>query len=430
MKIWTRLSPPTTRSSDGRVGGAAPSPAGASHAGLPALRPPTAARPLARAGGAGGLPWPAGAEASQGGRGVFRGWPYTWLVLLPTLLTAIYFFAVAAPQYYSVSKFTVRGGASGVPTALGAALGAAGFKGASEEAASVRDYLLSHDAVRDLRARGVDLVGMFRRPEADPLFRLWHYPSPAAERLLSHYRGQVAAKIDTSSGIAELRVRTFRPEDSLELSRQLLALGEELVNRMNARTTEEALRVARAEVARAEGRAGEAQAALTAFRQREQVLDPQRAAGIGVETIGRLEGDAARVRSELQALQAFARPNNPQVQALQGRAAALEAQIAEERRRLAAAGTGVTEQIAAFERLRLEAEFAARQLVTATASMERAIADAERQQLFLVRVVEPNLAERSLYPKPVLFTVYVFAGLCLVYGLVWMLVAGVREHVA
>jgi len=43
-------------------------------------------------------------------------------------------------------------------------------------------------------------------------------------------------------------------------------------------------------------------------------------------------------------------------------------------------------------------------------------------------VVEPNLAERSLYPRPLLFTLYTFGGLTLVYGMVWLLVAGVREH--
>ncbi len=116
------------------------------------------------------------------------------------------------------------------------------------------------------------------------------------------------------------------------------------------------------------------------------------------------------------------------MQNLQSRIAALEAQIAEERRRLAGAGTGVTEQIAAFERLRLEAEFAVRSLGQAVAVMERAQQDAQRQQVFLVRVVEPNLAERSLYPKPALTTGYVLVALTLLYCLGWLVLAGVKEH--
>ena len=159
-------------------------------------------------------------------------------------------------------------------------------------------------------------------------------------------------------------------------------------------------------------------------------MDPSRSAALAVETIGRLDADLARARTELQQAQGFARPNSPQVVILRSRIEALETQAAEERRRLSAVGTGITEQVANFERLRLEADFAARALVVAGAALERASAEAQRQQLFLVRVVEPNLAERSLYPRPFLATGYVFAALSLVYGLFWLLIAGVREHAA
>jgi capsular polysaccharide transport system permease protein len=369
------------------------------------------------------------AETRSGGIfGPFKRFPFTFAVILPSILAGLYLFLVAAPQYYSETRFMLRGQQRGAASILGEALSSAGFKAPSEDSASVRDYLLSHDAVQTLQQR-MDLVSVFRRPEADPLFRLW-YPTPTTERLLDYYRGQVTARIESSTGITELRVRTFRPLDSLEMSRQLLQMSEELVNQMNRRITEETVRVSRLEVQRAEQRVAEATQAITAFRQREQALDPSRSAGIAVEAIGRLEAEGTRLRAELQQLQTFARPNNPQIQNLRNRIEGIDAQVAEERRRLATAGTGVTEQIAAFERLRLEAEFAGRQLTMATAGLERAMAEAQRQQLFLLRVVEPNLAERSLYPKPLAFTAYVFVALTLVYGLVALVIAGIKEHAA
>ena len=142
----------------------------------------------------------------------------------------------------------------------------------------------------------------------------------------------------------------------------------------------------------------------------------------------------ATTRSELQALSAFARPNNPQVMNLQSRIQALQTQIAEERRRSTTTATtgseGFTTQIAAFERLRMEAEFGGRALTSATANLERALGEAQRQQLYLQRVVEPNLAERHRYPKRLTSILYVFVGLSVLYGLVWLMVAGVREHAA
>ena len=184
-------------------------------------------------------------------------------------------------------------------------------------------------------------------------------------------------------------------------------------------------------MARAEQRVADATEAISQFRERERQLDPTRSAGIAVDTIGRLQGTLATTRSELQTLQGYARPNNPQIAVLQNRIQALEAQIEEERGRTSAGDNrGFTAQVAAYERLRLELEFAGRQLTTATASLESALNSTLRQQIFLQRVVEPNLAEYSLYPKRFLSLLYTFIGLSVVYGLGWLLIAGVKEHAA
>ena len=400
--------------------------------------PPVAPSPAARMPGRAlqaERPLLSGARLAPGGvstgPGGLRAWmnahPFTAWVLFPTLLAGIYFFVFAAPQYLSEARFTVR---SQMPRAqqnmLGEVLGTAGFIASPENIASVRDFLVSHDAVRGVR-REIDLVEVFRRPEADVLSRLW-WAAPTAERLRWFFRWQVTITIDASTGISDLRVWTFRPTDSEAVARRLLTLGEELVNDMNLNIREEALRAGRIELERAESRILQAQSAVTAFRQQERMVDPNQSATMAVSTIGQLDADAARLRSDLQALQSFARPNNPQIQNMLNRIQGLEAQAATERGRLAAAGTGITEQIATYTRLQGQMELAAQQLAAARITLDRANADAQRQQIFLLRVVEPNLAERSLFPLPYWTTLYVFLSLSLLYSLAWLLLAGMREH--
>jgi capsular polysaccharide transport system permease protein len=355
--------------------------------------------------------------------------PLILVVLLPTLLTGGFFFGYAAEQYESEARYLVRGrqngGGSG-GSLLGEVLSSAGFKAANEEALAVRDYLQSHDAVRDLR-RHIDLVSLWRRPEADLVTRLW-WEEPDTERLLRYYRGKVDVLHDTSTGLTTLRVRGFRPEDSKAVADQLLAASEALVNRFSERSTADTLRVAREEVALAERRVVAARDAVTAFRQREQAVDPTRSAAITLETIGQLEGTLTQTRAELQERQAFMRPDNPHIQNLRNRIAALTTQIAEERRRATVGDATVSQQMADYERLMLEREFADRQLASATASLETARADAQRQQLFLIRVVEPNLAERAEYPRAAYITASVFVSMLVLYGIGWLLVVGVREH--
>lgn len=352
--------------------------------------------------------------------------PFKLLVLLPTALVGLYFFGIAAPQYESEARFLIRGRQASPASGLGEALQGAGFRPANEDALGIRDYLQSHDAVAALRG-GVDLVGMFRREEADPLAKLW-WAEPSAERLLDHYRRKVEAEYDTTSGITALRARSFRPEDSLAITQELLRLSEAMVNRLNQRLQEDGLRVARDEVARAESRLTAAQMAMTEFRERERAVDPARSAAVALENLGRLEGALAQARAEMAEALRFARADNPRVVQIRNRVEGLSAQVAEERKHAAGAEAGNSQQLGEFERLSVERELARAQLASATASLERARADAQRQQIFLLRVVEPNMAEWARHPRSTLNTAYVFLCLSVAYGLAWLLVAGMREH--
>lgn len=446
MKIWTRLSPNTSNFKAG-AGVSRPAAAPLAASAAPdrmsgaggrekAFRGAPARTPTAR--GSSALPdrfsgRPLAPVGSMSGREGWRGWmaerPFTMWVILPSLIAALYLFFVAAPQYVSESRFTVRAQMPRMPAAGGVGadmLGAAGFLPSPDNIASVRDFLLSHDAVRKTRQK-TDLVEIFRRPEADPLFRLW-WPNPTAERLRWFYRWQVTVTVDPTTGISDLRVWTFRPSDSLALSNILLELSEELVNEMNNKIREEALRVARAELRRAEARLTDARVALTMFRQQEREVDPTATATAAVGTISSLQSDIARARSELQTLQGFARPGSPQIINLENRIRGMEAQVAAERSRIATASTGVTEQIETFARLNAEVALAQAQLEARVIVLDRANSEATRQSIFLSRVVDPNLAERSLFPLPYWASLYVFLSLSVLYGMAWLILTGMREH--
>jgi capsular polysaccharide transport system permease protein len=361
-----------------------------------------------------------------------KGW-FVLLVILPTLLVGGYYATYAADLYESEARILVRGrsggssgaAASGALAALtggGAGLG----RGGMDEARAVASFIDSVDAVAALR-QSLDLVAIWRRPEADLVSRL-RYEDPEAERLLRYYRRRVTAVYDLETNITTLRVQAYRAEDAKAIAEALLAQAEGLVNRFSARTSADALRVGREEVEIAERRVVAAREALNSFREREQALDPTRSAGAAVENVTRLEGLLAQTRAELQEKRAFMRPDNPQIQVLNNRITALVAQIAAERARSSRGEEALTQQLTGYERLLLEREFAEKALTSAIASLEGARADAQRQAVFLMRVVEPNLPERALFPRAIFNTLTVFGGLTILFGIGWLLVAGAREH--
>ncbi len=355
-----------------------------------------------------------------------KGW-YMLLVLLPTLLVGTYYATYAADLYQSESRILVRGrGAQGAAGAGGIVAAVTGGRGGMDEARAVAAYIDSLDALAGL-GRSLDLVAIWRRPEADLVSRLTS-EDPAAERLLRYYRRRVTVSYDVETNITTLRVLAYRPGDARDIAEALLVLSENLVNRFSARTAADTIRVAREEVEIAERRVTAAREALNNFREREQALDPTRSAGAAVENVSRLEALLAQTRAELQEKRAFMRPDNPQIQVLNNRIAALVAQVGAERARSTRGEEGLTQQLSGYERLQLEREFAERQLTSAISSLENARADAQRQAVFLMRVVEPNLPERASHPRGRFNTITIFAGLTILFGIGWLMVAGAREH--
>lgn len=348
-------------------------------------------------------------------------------VILPTALSALYFGVIASDRFVSEAVFVVRSAKSPLPGGLGGLLQMVGISRSQDDSYSVQEYLLSRDAVAALSQR-LPLRDMFRRPGADFVAR---YPNllqgSTEEELFQYYKSRISVIHGATTGLTTLKVETFRSEDSLAINRNLLELGETLVNRMNERIRADAIRFSEAEVKRGEERLVESQIAITEFRNRELMLDPSKSSLIVAELIGRLSAELAVMTAQLREVQASS-PNSPQIPGLERRIAALESQIALERQRVSSTSDGLAEKIAGYERLNLQREFAVKALVSAVTGLETARNEARRQQLYLERVVEPHVADYAEQPRRLRSVLLTFAGSLMLFFVGWLLLAGVREH--
>jgi capsular polysaccharide transport system permease protein len=354
-------------------------------------------------------------------------------VALPTLLTAIYFALFAADQYESEAHFYVIGGSGSSSSSssggVGALLNGSGATSkAEEETLAVLDYFNSHDAVRDLR-HNLDLTGIYRRPEADILARL--SKDATAEDIYNYlYKifPKIDAYIDFNNGVGVLKVRGFRPEDSQAVADSMLNSGEKLMDDLSKRVRDQILDLAHSEVKRAEARVSEVSARITDFRLHHESIDPDKSAATVLSVMGSLEGDLAQARSNLKAKQAYLKPDSPEYITLLNQIAGLETELDSQRRRLTGADGSMAPTVAAYDNLLVELQFAEKDYTSVLASLETARIEASQQHYFLVRVVEPNKAEESEYPKRFLTVITIFFALWLTYGLVSLIVSGIREH--
>lgn len=356
-----------------------------------------------------------------------------WLVivLLPTLLLSTYYAFFAADEYESEAHFIVRSTESNQssPSGIGQALSMVGVSDQGQSnGLSVADYLSSHDAVAALRSR-YDLVGRYRRPEADLFSRLGS-ADPTPERLLSYYQKQVNVKLDSDTNIISLRVRAFRPSDSYVLINGLLALGEQRVNQMNQRANEATLSSAREQMAEAEKAVTESQMALTAFRQGRRNIDPVATGEAQIALVSKLQGSLAIARAQAAAMSGSLNASSPQARAMAARVRSLEIQVSSAQSDLSGGAHSIAANVGDYQELKIREDFAAKRYDAAAASYQRAREQADKQKLFIIRVVDPNMPVKATYPKALKIIATVFFGLALCYGIGWLIGAGVREHAA
>ena len=348
------------------------------------------------------------------------------VVVLPTLLTAFYYFAIAADQYEFEADFVVKTAAqanAGYSSGLAQMFGMAGAMNPSQsESYSIGDYLSSHDAVAALVKR-MNLVAMFRRPEADLIAKLWS-SEPSAETLLQYYRRQVKVAYSSDTGITTLTVHAFRPTDAHRIAETLLELGEQRVNLLNQRGLENAQRVAEQQLEQAEAAVTATEVKLTQLRQGEHDNDPDRSGAAQITLAATLQQQLVLARAELSTMQATISPKSPQYVAQAQRVQALEAQIEGQAGRSSAMASGLS----TYEALKVQQDFASKRYEAAASALQSAREQALKQQLYVVRIVEPNQPEEPLFPRRWLLVFSILCATLLVYGIGSLIVAGVREH--
>jgi capsular polysaccharide transport system permease protein len=237
----------------------------------------------------------------------------------------------------------------------------------------------------------------------------------------------VGADTDPDSGLTVLEVHAFTPGDAYDLNSKLLDLSEALVNRLNQRAQGRAVAEAEQRVVQAEERVRNARVALSAYSNQQQLVDPAKQAGGVLDLSNRLIAEQVALQAQLDTMLRVA-PRNPSIPAVRNRVAALGRQISSQNGRAVGTPTGIVSKLGAYEKLQVEQEFATQMLTAANASLESARTEAQKQQFYLERVVEPNRPDDSVLPHRLYRILVVFGASICLYFIGWMLVVGILEH--
>jgi len=353
---------------------------------------------------------------------------FLFVVVIPTALAAWYYGLIAHSVYVSESQFVVRAQQQPQASGLGSLLQGTGLSQTSSDIYSVQNFLLSRDALRKLEEE-FHLRRSFGSPTID---RLSRFPAPGGddsfEALLRYYRKRVVTmELDSASSIMTLTVRAFTAQEARQVNESMLEMSEGFVNSLNERARKDLLRFASADVDSAEKAARAAVLALSNFRNKAAVFDPEKQSGLQLEQIGKLQAELIATQKLIADVRSVAR-ENPQIAVLENRVRVLQAQIDTETGKVAGDQHSLSSKSAEYEGAVLEREFAAKHLEIALASLVQARESAMKQQVYLDRIEQPSRPDIAMEPQRMRNIAAALLLSLIVWGVLSLLVASVKEH--
>jgi capsular polysaccharide transport system permease protein len=352
---------------------------------------------------------------------------FVYIVLVPLAVCILYFGFIESDIYVSECVFVVRQPEKKGNSGVGSLLQSFGVSSVREEAFTVRSYILSRDALKVIN-ENIDLRKAFGKNKIDLLNRFDPIGiDDSFEALYKYFLKRVSVDIDMTSSIATLRAKAFSSQDAFNINEGLLFMSEGLINKLNDRARKDMLDNAVRDVDESEREAKETALALSIYQDKEILFDPAQQSTMQLQQVSRLQTELLNVRGLIAHYREFA-SESPQKRGLEKRAAELRKEIDLEMSKVAGGDASMTQKLIEYERLKLDRMFSEKKLAAALTSLEQAKSDVQRQQLYLERIVHPNLPDNSIYPNR-MTNILAAAGLLLVlYGVVELLVIGVIEH--
>jgi len=356
------------------------------------------------------------------------------LVILPILVSGWYLWARAADRYVSSTAFSVRNADTSSALQLLSGIGQLGMSSSSSDTDILYQFIQSQELVSTID-EALDLRKIWSKadPQRDPVFA-YHAPG-TIEDLMRYWPRMVKVYNDSGTGIINVQVQAFTPQDAQTIAQMIYDDSSEMINRLSAIAREDATRYAREDRDEALERLKIARTALTAFRNRTQIVDPAASVQNQMGLLSSLQTQLAETLISRATLQDTVPANDPRLLQEDRRIEVIKAQIALERKNLglgtSTSGddpTAFANLVGEYERLAVEQQFAEQTYTAAMAAYDAAAAESRRQSRYLAAHVNPTLAQASEQPQRLMLLALVALFAFLLWSIVLLVFYALRDR--
>ncbi len=350
-----------------------------------------------------------------------------WLaVAAPTGVALLYYGLLAEDVYVSESRIVVRNPSQQAASPLTAALSQTGFGAAQEGNNTVIEYLRSRQAIAESNEDGL-LTKAYNGPQLFFWDRFGAIGGQSGEEFFEYFADKMSVEEGATTQILTITVRAFEPDTAQKINQRLVARSESLVNSLAGRAREDSIAVAEEELDAAKEEARSAALALATFRDRNGIVDPEQESEVGLQMISKLQDELIGAQTKLRQLQTYT-PRASQIPFLKTQIKGLEEEIEDARQELVGGRASLSSSMAKYSELQLNSQLADKQLAVVLAGLQEAQGEARRKRVYLEQVAKPSLPDYPTEPRRIRGILATLVMGLLAWGVLTMLLIGVREH--
>ncbi|MBD9595454.1 hypothetical protein IB270_21610 [Ensifer sp. ENS05] len=320
--------------------------------------------------------------------------------VLPMVGSLGYYALMVSPGYVSEVRFIVRSSAPILSRDRYSTSTVEPKAKIVQDTAVLLNYLGSPSIIQDIQ-KNINLKEVFGRKDIDVFSRL--SSDATQDEILEYWKDRHSASVNPKSGIVELKVTAFTPEEARRLVDIVLRLSEAQINKLSSGMWHDLLVSARQDVETATSEVAALRGQLRDTQNRTGVFDIDLSAESLIATLTRVESDIAQLKSRREALSLSLDKNAPQLADMDRRLTALEEQAQELGAKVAGTSTETSGNLADFSRifdkLNLELKIAQNKLESAIRELEKVKLVSSLQLVYVDNFTEPTLPDKSTSPN-------------------------------
>ena len=351
------------------------------------------------------------------------------VILILAVLASAYWLVFASNRYVSEANVIIRKTDSvGAPSFdLGMLVsGVATVDRANQ--LLLRDYLLSVDMLKKLD-ESLDLRTHYSSSDHDLVSRMW-FQDASLEWFHRHYLRRVEVEFDDFSGVLRIKVQAYNPEMAQAITQQLVQEGERYMNVLGHEMAQVQVNFLVTQVDQAQDRFQKASQDLLNYQNKAGLLSPQATAESINAIVAALEGQRAQLQTQLASLPKTLDRDHPNILMLKQSLRAVDAQIKEEKLKLATPSGGtLNKYVEEFYRLEMNVQFTQELYKSSLSALEKGRIDATRMLEKVSVLQSATLPEYPMEPRRLYNTLVTLLLALILAGILKLLKSIVLDHV-